>query len=78
MLLFGNYAKILTINMALSKSSCINIFSHYHELFVGHSCLLGNISLFINIAKQNPKKNLSEPSSPHLDPRLGPFDTQEV
>lgn len=46
--------------MAFSKSSLYKYLLITMN-FLGHLCLLGNISLFINIAKQNPKKNLSEP-----------------
>lgn len=72
MLLFGNYSKIFTMNMTFSKSS------PYKYLFItmnflGHLCLLGNICLFINIAKQNPKKNLSEPPPVPTWTQLGSF-----
>lgn len=64
--------------MAFSKSSlyeCLFIDIN----FLGHLCLLGVICLFINTAKQNPKKkNLSDASKPHLDAMLDPFDAQEV
>lgn len=72
MLLFGNYAKILTINMALSKSSLYK-YLFITMNFLGHLCLLGNICLFINIAKQNPKKNLSEPLQSPPRPNIGSF-----
>lgn len=46
--------------MAFSKSSLYK-YLFITMNFLGHLCLLGSICLFINIAKQNPKMNLSDP-----------------